>query len=311
MAITGDLRVGPLPLKANAEVRWTHQGKKYIAKNKVNVLQNKTVVSTNPSPPYDDLWADREFNGMVVAGSNLGGPQSASTMNEYVAYYQSQGFEFGKEPKTVEQFSKYFSNAISSGRIDFFLKEAHSDGDEKNLFRVDESSKILTGTKKTGKGTETVELVFPSGGANQTRLISNHEFGEMIRSRDTAKKGPLVYFNASCWSKTKAINELEAAQSTKLINIPTLTVAHTFTTAETDAARLMLQAFRDGKSYQGIREAMTKNEGYKNGTGDVFLFPDEDRYRTHILDVLKTPLKIDTKITRNGVPYNIDQSSLD
>jgi len=71
--------------------------------------------------------------------------------------------------------------------------------------------------------------------------------------------------------------------------------------------RQLLHGFRQSKNYEAIRTDMAKDEGYKNNKSNVFMFPDEALYQRHIRDVLKTPLKINIQLHRDGQPYNIDQ----
>jgi len=73
------------------------------------------------------------------------------------------------------------------------------------------------------------------------------------------------------------------------------------------AMALMLDAFRAGKDYEGIRNEMKKDKIYAAGKEDQFLFPDEDRYQKEIGDLVTYPLLYDPKVTRNGQPFNIDE----
>jgi dipeptidyl aminopeptidase/acylaminoacyl peptidase len=305
--------IAPIKISENMNIQqdksWVVAGKKYTTDIKIKAL-NKDVklVLEEKSPRYQELWQDKKLHGIVVTGTNLKG-DAAQTMDQYLAYYQNEGFVFSAQKEEVKDLETFLRERIKNGEADYFIKEAHSDGDEKNLFRLDKVASKLTGIKKMPDGKEEViELVFPSSNSTETKLISNQDFGQWLRSRDQKKKSQFVYFNTSCWSKTKAIHEIEAAQTTTLLNIPTLTIAHTFGNNESNAEFQLLEAFRDSKDYEGIRTAMEKNEGYKKRQGDVFLFPDEYDYKRHITEVLATPLEMSVQVKdESGKILNIDE----
>jgi hypothetical protein len=143
-------------------------------------------------------------------------------------------------------------------------------------------------------------------------LLSNQEFGAWIKEREKRKKGQLVYFNTSCWSDRKAIHEIEAADSKILLNIPTHTMTQTFLDIPTNAEHILFDQFRDGKSYEDMRMALQKNEGYKNGTRNKFLFPDESDYAAQITNTVeKISLKFAPVQVRDedGVVHNLDDAN--
>ena len=94
-----------------------------------------------------------------------------------------------------------------------------------------------------------------------------------------------------------------------LLNIPTIDTTETFATSDQNAEKLLFTAFRRGKNYEEMRDELSKNERYKKASGNGFIFPDEDRYKSHITQVLATPLKIDMNITTDDDrPYQFDQN---
>ena len=303
----------PLSPKGNnieKNFNWVVDGKKYQSAVKIQdaPLATTGFIAEDKAPRYDQLWANGNLHGIVITGSNLRN-FADSTMGEYLAYFQSQGFAFNSTKEKIANLEEFLKNRIRSGEADYFIKEAHSDGDEKNLFRIDTSAEKLVGRKKYPDGKEEiVELIFPTAGAEKTKLISNGEFGEWMQAREKSGQGQFVYFNTSCWSKTKAINEIETAQSKVLVNIPTLTSAYTFQNYPENAEYQLLTAFREKKDYAEIRTALKNNEGYKARKSDVFIFPDEEDYQKNITDVLKTPLEITVEVRdESGRVINIDE----
>ena len=297
---------------AERSIRWRHSGRSFSADLGVRALEKANYVPDGPAPNYEDLWRDGRLSGMVVVGSNLKG-SSASLMQEYLAYYQSHGFHFEEKHGEVREFSKHLEEKTASGELDYLIKEAHSDGDEKNLFRMDSKVKILRG-ERTIAGTtrrEAIELVYPASDAGdaESKLISNQEFGEWVRRREKDGKGQFVYFNTSCWSHTKALHEIESARSTKLLNIATQTTAHTFGHENLDNGLYhVLEGFRKQESYAQLRKRLGTVSGYQDDKNDVYLFPDEARYRELITDKIATPLDIRLEVRdEKGRPYSIDE----
>ena len=284
---------------------WRSNGRKYEAQAVFKTGKTKDIIPSGDAPDYKSMWTDKSFSGLVVVGSNN---VSSGTymMNEYLEYYKSQGFSFGGKTK-IQNLKHFIASEIGSGRADYFIKEAHSDGDEKNLFRVDNKAYFVKGEKKLPGGRrETITLVFPVDDGGGTTLIANSEFGSWIQEREKGGKGQLLYINNSCWSAKKAIYEIPEAASKLLLNIPALTMTHDFANYDTHATRLLLTAVRGGKNYDAIRGELSRNKEYKDRTNNVFLFPDEEDYKTNISQHVATPVKLKITMTENGRPYNLD-----
>ncbi|MBL7714797.1 MAG: hypothetical protein JNL01_04965 [Bdellovibrionales bacterium] len=304
---------GSLDIVPASVLTWTHNGETFKMDWSVTRMDKpiSEVIPATPSANFQSMLKDGKLTGMVIAGSNMG-EDAVPTLDEYQAYYEDQGFKFGKAqslPKTLD----FLKEQIESGTLDYFLKEAHSDGDEKNLFRMSKASKMKTGKKKRKDGTEEVfYLVYPDSTSTDDAasvLISNQDFGLWIKNREKNNGVEFVYYNASCWSESKVVNELEAAFSPILRILASITTVTTFTNDETQAEYQMLHQFRANEaSWEKIREAMERDPEYANGSGDKMIFPDEPAYDERIRNVMKVPVAINSLIKKaNGEPYNIDQ----
>ncbi len=290
---------------------WDYNGKKYHAEiefDKETVL--KDLAPAHPSPSYKEMKKKNQYNGLIVVGTNLGKSSTDNVVQEYLEYFSQEGFKFS-EAEVENDFLSLLKERISGENpAHYFVKEAHSDGDEKNLFRINKKGKVLRGTKIKNGIKETIEIVYP-GSDNTSELLSNEEFGKWMQAREAGNKPELVYLNSSCWSVSKAVFEITSAKTTKLINIPTTTSMQTFTNSETNVMFAAIDGLRKEKSYAEIREAMKKNPKYKNGTDNIMIFPDEDLYKTTIKDKIKIPISINTKmyVEQNGVktPYSIEE----
>ncbi len=291
------------------EKKWAYKGKQYKAKMDLKMEELKgSIVTAKPGPDYASMWKDGEFRTVVVAGANLGEHLTESTMKEYISYYSNQGFEMSA-PKEMEDLPKYLESKTSGqGQMDVFIKEAHSDGDEKNLFRVSKRAKIVVGKKKTPKGEEWVEIIYPALGSQVH--ISNRDFGEWMRKRVSSDGGELLYLNSSCWSQTKAVYEVGAAATEKLLNVPTSTSMQVFQDHPKNIMRLALDGVRGGKNFAELRKTFMEDEGYSSGKKNRFIFPDEKGYTEKITDVAAKPLNIkmgiEELVDSHWTPYSIE-----
>lgn len=306
--------VTALPANKSVEtLSWTYQGKEFSAEIDINKQKlDRAIVTEGKSPDYGTMWKDNQFRGVIIAGANLGSGLTETVMQEYIEYYTKQGFKFG-EPIVNDDIPKFLQDAVTGEKpMHYFVKEAHSDGDEKNLFRVGQKGKVLRGVRTDGKKREMVDLVFPTTDMKST-LLSNQDFGKWIQQREKSGKPELVYLNSSCWSKSKAVFEVSAAMSPTLINIPTTTSMTTFVNHENSAMFAAVDGIRKQLSYEKIRETMKKDKKYESKNGNVFIFPDEEEYKKQITDVLRVPVDVNPRLYSRSaggplVPYSIEDT---
>ena len=200
--------------------------------------------------------------------------------------------------------------------MDYFLKESHSDGDERNVFRFDRVNIVLEGTRQTETGqTEVVYLAFPPPlfpGERETLLFSNLELAELVKQREDKGCGEITYFNTSCWSHVKARYEIESVNSSLLLNIPSKSLSFTFVNKEGDAIRELIQAYRNELDFDGFRKSLKKNEGYQSGKINQYMFPDERKYHDSIFQHISIPLKIQIHLEREEsgiwIPISPDEA---
>lgn len=321
---------GSPALLSEQSVRWQVAGVPYQAQFSVKSQGfSGNPIPEGKAPNYGELWKNGTLTGLVITSSNLKN-LAAPVMGEYLAYYQAQGFTF-QPPTEVKDSARFLKDQIESGRLGYLIKEAHSDGDEKNLFRMDVQVRVQVGERKLPDGrTERIQLMFPDAGSTAplpggaalaagtgatsaaaeptTALLPNEVFGSWVKTREQNGQGQMVYLNTSCWSAAKAVREIEAAQSRALLNIPSTTTVKTFGNRPANAEQIILTAIRSGKSYEEMRTALKANQEYRRGEGNHFIFPDDREYQENISQYLRTPLDIRLNIQGpEGRPYSLDQ----
>lgn len=256
-------------------IQWETGGETYTTRWKSTVGRGlREVTDSGNSLDYQALWKDDRLNGMVVVGDNMG--HDPDLIDEYVDYYKKQGFRFTR-PKKNDDLKAYMEKEISEGRLDYLVKEAHSDGMDRDLFRFFQKGDLQVGTKTlTGGKKETITIVHQPESDLKTAMISNSEFGQWIRKREVVdSSGPLVYFNTSCSAFTKACNEIRSAGSKKLVVFAGNGQMDTFENSEESALRQLIHGMREKKTFPEMREMMAKDPSYNVHGQNGYLLPDD------------------------------------
>lgn len=309
--------VKPDTLIADTEVSWIHNGEKFTAKvvAKTSHRTMDDIVKFTEAPDYARLLKDKKLTTAVVTGSNLFS-DSADVLGEYLQAFKDRGYKFEKDVHIPDLYA-FLQEKLSSGEIDLFIKEAHSDGDEKNLFRIFKTSELKVGRKKLPNGEEeVVYLVYPSPGATgseaneTTKLISNSEFGEWMRAREKSDV-PLYYLNSSCWSNTKAKAEIQAAASPALVEIPSLTTMSEFTYEPGSVMYETVMGLLDRRTFDELEERMLKDPSTAGGQDNILLWPSvsgKEKYVEKVLSGFKQPIDIQVQVfDSKGRPYHFDE----
>jgi len=264
--------------ESSKQISWVHEDKDYIGEIRTKVLPPlANLIPVEKSPNYAAIKRDKKLTGMMIIGSNLAFDQ-AEIVDEYITYFENSDFEFD-EPQNVSALD-FFKNKVISGELDYLIKEAHSDGDEKNLILMNKVGKMLIGKKLKKDGTlEIIYLIYPVQNDYNSVRVSNEEFGEWVRARGVDSF--LYYLNASCSSERKVISEIAAVRSPNFVPFPSVSTVMTFLDTKDNGTRHVLTGIRNGKTYEEIRKKLQSSENYKLGK-DKFLFPDDPVFETVI-----------------------------
>ena len=297
-------------------VKWNlpKNGKQYRAHLAVSAkpIRNRSIGQLS-GPNYDHIWHDHKMVGAIIVGSSLYG-FSQTLLEEYLAYFQEQGFQFAKDK--TSNLKEFLLEGIKNCELDYFLKESHSDGDERNIFRFNRSNYIAKGVRYGEAGRiEVVYIIFPppfSLSGLKTDLLSNRELGQAMEEREKKGCGQLTYFNTSCWSDVKARYEIEAVNSPFFLNIPSISLTDTFLNMEGEAIHSLLHSYRNGLDFKGFRKALETNEGYQSKKSNLYIFPDQVLYYDYIFNLISVPLDLKIKLERKEgefwIPLDPDEA---
>lgn len=309
-----DLKLQPDQPK-NYSIQWKFNNQIWTAYGKTELLSLKHLINKDLSVKYDQLWSDRRMTGMVVLSPNLGEPMWL--VRKYLSYFNDQGFDFGPTkmvwskdvnsltdffrgtflfPQNIaetNEFKSWFKTLIAKGHLDYWIKEAHSGGNNEVIF-VGKKNAVLKGIKNLGNGREEyIYIVYPLGDsfAKEDQVpITNDEFGSWIRERGrTVTPNQLVYINASCWSASKAQQEIISARSSLLVEIPTSISTLTFQNSTQNHLQVLLTSLRNGLNYNQIQknlEAVKTSDGTKN----PYMLPTQAEYEVKVWKGLSSAL---------------------
>lgn len=301
-----------LPLGLSEQkIEWEQGGQTYRALLEYErPRETRKVIPEGKSPDYASLWKNNQLRGLVIIGANMETNVTDRTVNQYLAYYLKEGFKFEKPALTNDLPALLKERVEGKEPAQYFIKEAHSDGDEQNLFELYKKAKVIRGKRVRNGRTENVEIAFSLEDGPKEKL-ANEVFGRWLQKREKDGGGQFVYLNSSCWSVSKAIQEISAAYSPVLLNIASPETMDFFADKRSNVMRTVVDGLRNKRSYEEMRKGMEADAEYRAKTSNVFLFPDDQEYEEKIGSKLTLPIRTTPKLYKvdaegKEVPFSID-----
>lgn len=270
----------PVDPKRPEDLKWSIGNEVYTAKIESKKIESlDKLYPKSASLPYQKMGNGKENNQLIFLGENLrhdqdgGKPLVDSLIKKYQSYYKDEGFTFN--PQKIVETEAFMGEKIKSGEIGLLAKEAHSDGDEKNLAKVPQKSILIEGIK----GKEKVYLLFPTEEHKESKALSSAKIAEWISSRP--KDSYMVYINGSCNSSSKAVAETLRVSDKRFINLGSDTMVDTFENEKTSPMRIMIDGIRKKQTYASMHKALKDSPDSRTGDNN-FLFPDSEDYENII-----------------------------
>ena len=161
-------------------VEWSLEGDLelgYRGKIRVHTKSNRNKDFLKPTggPDYSAVWRDQRMTGVVAIGASLSNERKI-LLNEYLAYFYEQGFQFSTFE--TEDMKSFLIEGIATCELDWFLKESHSDGDERNMFRFARENYIIQADRgEDSKRQERIYLIVPKKSRYKISNIRRNDTG--------------------------------------------------------------------------------------------------------------------------------------
>lgn len=277
---------------------WTTHGRSYLAQVSLKKISASQLFPRRSSPDYPALWKDHQLTGMILLSSNLGNDAQVLG-DEYLRYFKDQGFTVDRLNSKTTDIAEFLKKTITSGELDYLVKDAHSGGVIQDLVTLLNEARIYRGTRELPEGkTEKIYIAVPAQGGSP-RTITTADFGSWIRERDESGHGELVYFNTSCFGGERTASDIAAAGSSKLLAIAVHPIQTTsfFINHPNNATYQLLQSIRNKQDFQGFRNQLSQSPDYQLHKKNTYLMPDDPDYGEKIINQLKSvPISAEVKI---------------
>jgi hypothetical protein len=210
------------------------------------------------------------------------------------------------QPIIIERALDYLKDGITGqkNKLDYFLKEAHSDGDYRNLFSINKKMFLVKAKLQHEDYLEEIDLLYHDD-SYDAEFISNQLFGEWLKEREEKYNGgQFIYLNTSCSSYTKAAAEIGTAASKLLTVIASSTSVYTFSTSPDNSTFHLFEGIRKMLPFADISKSIS-------GLRGSYVFPKEDNYKKMVLDGINAGYMIQSKVyklneSENRELYNIE-----
>lgn len=230
------------------------------------------------APDYAELLRDG-LGGMVVISNNMDGFGHTLARN-YIEYFSNQGFRFSQRRMTSEEAKKFILDEVKSGKIDFFVREGHSEFSEDHFVQLSQNLILHTGIKdRPGvRDDEIVHIIGPaSPRVSPGASMAFSELGEALRSRPNPTQD-FLFFETACYSADGTDEMIQATGAPGFIPVGSDTMEDTFTGDGNTGVDILLNGIRNRRSYAEIKEEMEKL-GEEGDTESGFVLPNERGYQ--------------------------------
>ena len=287
-------------------VSWSHKEENFegVITKKKRIVQFTPTLADGPNK--EEVLDDKVYHGLVAIGSNISKTLQDGMIKNYIYYLKQQNFTIEKEVEINDPLL-FLKQGISGSKdkIDFLMKEAHSDGDYRNLFSINKKMFLVRAKLEHSDYTEIIDLFYHDGSYNPL-YISNQEFANWLKIREDEKLGgQFLYLNTSCSSYTKAAQELGISASKNLVIVASSTTVSTFSVSQTNSTYQLFDGIRKMMSFSEIAQT-------SKGLKGTYIFPKEEVYKTYVLNNISAGFQVTTKVFKvnedgERVPYEIEQ----
>jgi hypothetical protein len=258
---------------------------------------------------YAGLWKDKKLTGMIFPGANMGTGEAGAhdVMNNYKEYYRDHGFRFGA-PKATNDFEEFMKEEVSSGRMDYVIKEAHSDGTDTSMVKVIKDGSIATGRKSLPGGKEEVVYIFYPCRSKLARTVQGDDIlyanvGEWMKTRSENGGKQIFFLDTSCFGIQTMCKLVSSVQNKNLVVGGSEDSLETFANEEGSGISKILDGIRGNKQFKDMKASGTDEEG---GVRDKYTLPGMAKWKTTIHGGMKRSVDTKVELFEDGKKVDIE-----
>lgn len=282
-----DVKIADIQSPRRFEWKWPHGGFNYHARFQLSPAPDRAAPDLGGALP-----AGR--NGVIILDGTLTSAENTKILAEYLTYFKAQGFTFGPPRKHGDLKARVGGLLTGSPRPDYILRDGHADGDDENLLVLRKTGMSIAGRKASPQGVERVVLVANSSARKDfMRPLSYDELTRWLAHAPAAGGRPIIYLDTSCWGVEKANIARGFVDPARMLIIAARDTSNYFSTGRDSAGRVLLDALRNGATFETLRARLRRFHEFQRGLADGYVFPDEPAY--HLRD---RALRIERRIER-------------
>ena len=250
--------------------RWKQGDRDYAAEVEVTPASSGGAAAPSAFP-------GKARRGLVALDATLASDDVRELVAAYRAHFMSLGFKFSRR-RAVPDAPALVEKKIADGKLDFLVRDGHSDGDDDDVMVLYRSGFELEGRRVEDGRTEKVDILFNLKNKPHLWRLPYSHFAVLLDKRSRAAVIPLVYLDGSCWGLEKAWFGLAHAPASELMEIAASSPVNFFRNADRNAMRTVLDGVMRGESFAAIRARLFGLTGYASSREDRFVLPDDPLY---------------------------------
>ncbi|MCI4678599.1 hypothetical protein K9U39_05050 [Rhodoblastus acidophilus] len=233
------------------------------------------VMNDGETPP--SAFPGHTRRGLVALDATLAPNDVRDLVAAYTSYFRSLGFRFTRR-MAVAVAPAFVENEIAKGKLDFLVRDGHSDGDDDDAMVLYRTGFDLEGRKVEKGRTMRIDILFNLKKKPHLWRLPYSNFAMLLERRSREAKNPLVYLDGSCWGVEKAKLAIAHVPASQLMEIAASSPVNFFRNTGRNAMRAVLDGVMQGASFAGLSARLYKLAGYASGREDRFVLPDDPLY---------------------------------
>ena len=251
------------------QISWESAGKIYHGDLEVHPADSSKIAPRTAAPNYEQFWSGNSLTGLVLVSSG-----SHPTTDEYLAYYQQEGFTFAENPETQSP-SEFFNTKMTNGELRYLANTSA------NQF-LGNTLRIRVGEKHYPDG-RSEKVYIATWDSSDGWYYGRREIAQLISERNKKNDAPPVaYFDFGAENVSNGPSLIRTVAQPKFLYLPNLSGGSFDPNQLTENVLFkLLSGFRQKKTYAEMRTALSTGP-----LATTYHFPDQQSYHDKLLSGL-------------------------